>query len=143
MPIQLSAPKKKEFILTRSDEALGNVGEDKIPTTVTIRQAIQGDVELRNALFTDFTREYDGRIVKVTQRISYDDIRRLEIFLTLCGCNIDNDKGEPLFKFANERLTDRGAFEKAWATLPPVIAIEIGEKVLEMNPLWSQELGEA
>ena len=141
MPFQLSAPKKKEFQLEKSDEALGNTGKESVPTTVLIRQATQGDVELRNALFADFTREYDGRMVKVTQRISYDDIRRLEVFLTLCACNIINAKGDPLFVFNNERVADRVAFDRAWATLPPVVAIELGEKVLEMNPLWSPEAG--
>ena len=142
MPIQLAAPKKKEFVLEKSDEALGNTGEGRIPTTITVRQAVQGDVELRNALFNDFTREFDGRVIKVSQKISFDDIRRLEIFLTLCACNITNSQGEPLFKFVNERLTDNSVFNKAWASLDPVIAIEIGEKVLEMNPLWMPETGE-
>jgi hypothetical protein len=142
MPIQLSAPKKKDFTLVESDKALENTGDAAVATVITVRQATQGDVEQRNTLFADFTREYDGRMVKVTQKISYDDIRRLEVFLTLCACNIINEKGDPLFKFVNERLTDKNAFDRAWAALPPVVAIEIGDKVLEMNPLWVPTSGE-
>jgi hypothetical protein len=142
MPIQLATPKKKEFVLEKSDEALGNTGDAVEPTKIVVRQATQGDVELRNALFADFTREYDGRIVKVVQRISYDDIRRLEVFLTLCSCNLLNAKGDSLFTFVNDRLVDQNAFNRAWASLDPVLAIEIGEKVLEMNPLWQPEVGE-
>jgi hypothetical protein len=140
MPIQLSAPKKKEFTLADSDIELKNEGE---ATKIVVRQATQGDIEMRNTLFADFTREYDGRMVKVTQRISYDDIRRLEVFLTLCSCNIVNSKGDPLFVFKDERLTNQAEFNRAWANLPPVVAIEIGNKVLEMNPLWMPEVGEA
>jgi hypothetical protein len=140
MPIQLSAPKKKEFTLEDSDKELKNEGE---PTKIVVRQATQGDIEMRNTLFADFTREYDGRMVKVTQKISYDDIRRLEVFLTLCSCNITNSKAEPLFTFRDERLVNQSEFNRAWATLPPVVAVEIGNKVLEMNPLWMPEVGEA
>ena len=142
MPIQLGSPKKKEFVLTESDKVLGNTEADSVPTKITIRQATQGDVELRNALFADFTREYDGRMVKVVQHISYDDIRRLEVFLTLCQCNLLDPKGESLFTFVNERLVDQVAFKRAWASLEPVLAIEIGEKVLDMNPVWRPEMGE-
>lgn len=143
MPIQLGTPKKKKYILVESDKALGNTEADSTPTEIVVRQATQGDVELRNALFADFTREYDGRMVKVVQHISYDDIRRLEVFLTLCSCNLLDAKGEPMFTFVNEKLIDNVAFKRAWASLEPVIAIEIGEKVLEMNPVWRPEMGEA
>lgn len=142
MPIQLGAPKKKEYILVESDKALGNTEADAVPTKISIRQATQGDVELRNALFADFTREYDGRMVKVVQHISYDDIRRLEVYLTLTACNLLDSKGEPVFTFINDKLVDQIAFKRAWAGLEPVIAIEIGEKVLEMNPIWRPETGE-
>jgi len=142
MPIQLGAPKKKEFVLVESDLALGNTEAGAVPTKITIRQATQGDIELRNALFADFTREYDGRMVKVVQHISYDDIRRLEVFLTLCACNLLDSKGEPLFNFTGEKLVDQVTFKRAWASLEPVIAIEIGEKVLEMNPIWRPDMGE-
>jgi hypothetical protein len=142
MALKLTAPIKKEFILEKTDEAIPSEGE---PTTVTIRQATQGDNEFRNELFAKFQREYDtAGGVKVTQDISFDSIRRREVYLTLCGCNIMGENGESLFKFnAAGKLTDEVAFRRAWSQLEAITANEIHEKVLEMNPMWRSDGGEA
>jgi len=135
MPIKLASPIKKEFHLSKSDKELGT---DDGATMVIIRQATQGGHELRNDLFSEFKREYDGATIKVVQRISFDDIRRREVFLTMCSCNVVGENGKPLFKFVNETLTNESDFQASWSKLPPVIAQEIHEKVLEMNPLWNE-----
>ena len=152
MPIKILANNTKEFPLKKSDKEFKNEGD---ATTVTIRQATQGDFEIRNDLFAEFKREYDGSAIRVIQRISFDDIRRKEVFLTLCACNIldypevaegekqiADDKLPSLFKFKDGRLTNERDFLVAWAKLHPTIANEIHECVLEMNPLWKPE-GEA
>jgi hypothetical protein len=137
MPIKLKSPLKKEFHLIKSDAELG-VDETGDPTLITVRQATQGDHELRNDLDSEFRREYDGRTIKVVQRISFDDLRRREVFLTLCACNIlDEDGKRLLFEFENGRLIDEGKFNTAWGKLPPTVADEMHEKVMEMNPLWN------
>ena len=142
MALKLTAPVKKEFILEKTDAAWPSEGG---ATTITIRQATQGDNELRNELFARFQREYDNAGgVRVTQDISFDAIRRREVYLTLCGCNITNENGDSLFKFGpNGRLTDEVAFRRAWSNLEPITADEIHEKVLEMNPMWRSDGGEA
>ena len=136
MPIQLKSPLKKEFHLEKSDKELET---DDGATMIAVRQATQGGHELRNELFSEFKREYDGAKISVVQRISFDDIRRREVFLTLCACNIMDESGKkPLFKFDNGNPTNEADFNKAWGKLQPVIANEIHEKVLEMNPLWNE-----
>ena len=138
MPIKLKSPLKKEFHLTKSDGELGVDGIEGDPTLITVRQATQGDHELRNDLDSEFRREYDGRTIKVVQRISFDDLRRREVFLTLCACNIlDEDGSKPLFAFENGRLNNEEVFNRSWGKLPPTVADEIHEKVMEMNPLWN------
>ena len=135
MPIKLKSPLKKEFHLEKSDKELET---DDGATMVTIRQATQGGFEFRNTLMDELRREYNGTTITVVQRISFDDIRRREVFLTLCGSNILDKNGKPLFEFVSEQLISEDKFLKAWGSLPPVIAQEIHEKVLEMNPLWDE-----
>jgi hypothetical protein len=136
MPIQLGSPIKKEFHLDKSDAELSIKDGASM---VTVCQATQGGHELRNDLFSEFKREYDGATIRVVQRISFDDIRRREVFLTLCACNIMDESGKkPLFTFLNGHLSDEVVFRSAWNKLPPIIANEIHEKVLEMNPLWNE-----
>jgi hypothetical protein len=141
MALRITAPTKKEFILERTDAAIPTEGG---PTTITVRQATQGDNELRNELFAKFQREYNNEGgVKVTQDISFDAIRRREVYLTLCSTNIAAEDGSALFKFnSNGRLTDEVAFRRAWSLLESITADEIHEKVLEMNPNWRSDGGE-
>ncbi len=136
MPITITPPIEKSFPLTKSDEKFGESG-----TTVMIKQVNQGKQERRNDLFAEFKRTFnlDGTTT-VTQRISFDDIKRLEVFLTMSSCNIvDGDTKKSLFTFENGELKDEVAFRFAWAKLPPIVADEIHEKVLEQNPMWSPE----
>lgn len=138
MPIKLSAPLKKEFHLVESDKALDNTDG---ATMITIRQATQGDFELVNDLTSTFKREYDGEKVSAIQRISFDDIRRKQVYLTICACNLQDVDGNDLFKFnKDERPTTEEAFRRAWYKLPPVVADEIHEFVLQMNPLWDERI---
>jgi hypothetical protein len=132
MTLKLSAAIETTFILKHSDEVLKNEGE---PTTVSIRQATQGDFDTREALLLEFTRVYDGDGVTITQHFSPTTLRKKEVEMTLAGCNILLDGDKPLFTFHNG-VVDSASFNKGWAMLPPVVANEIYEKVLEMNPMW-------
>jgi len=138
MALKLSAPLEKEFILEKTDK------EFKVEdghTTVTIRQATQGQHEIRTAMYNDFERVFDGDSLKVSQHFSPEEFKRKEVELTLTGCNILGENDKPLFIFRNG-IVDPISFKKGWADLPPMIADEIHDKVLEMNPLWSPS-GEA
>lgn len=140
MPLKLVSPLIKDYPLEKTDKKYAV--PKKEATIVAIRQARQGDFERRNDLYSEYKRTYeDGKMI-VSQRISFDDVRRMEVFLTLAACNIiddetDPDNPTPLFEFTNGRLTDENKFRKAWDRLFPDVAEEISEKVLEMNPLWS------
>ena len=136
MPIKVQPPIIKDFTLDKADKAANNT---KDPTIIRVRQAAQGERERRDKVYFDFKREYksDGE-VSVTQQISYNDVARMEVMLTLADCNILGLDEQPLFKFKNDRITSEFDFLNAWAQLTPEVADEIHEKVLEMNLLWSE-----
>lgn len=148
MPIKLIAPVYKTMTLDRSDERYGN---DGVPTTVVIRQASQQEHERRQQLFSTLERKYSDLQpdeVTVVQNIPMEELKRLETYLTLCECNLQDEKGELLFPSKNvndhPRLDmTKGEFDKAWGKLLPDIADEIHEKVLDINILWSGRRGEA
>jgi len=137
MPVRLLPATKSTYRLEKSDVEY----KTDTPTIIEVRLATQGAVEARNELFAEFKREYEGSKVTVSQRLSFDDVRRKEVFLTLAACNIETEDGKPLFVFSNERLDDEGKFKNAWNQLPPMVASEIHEKVLESNVVW-KNLGE-
>jgi len=137
MPIRLISPIKKEFHLEKSDKEFDTTDGS---TMVTIRQATQGDFELVRDLTSELQREYSEGKIRYNQRISFDDIRRKQVFTTLCGSNITDETGKKsLFKFEDGSLKDEKLFTLAWSKLPPIVAQEIHEKVLEMNPLWNED----
>jgi len=135
MPIKIAPPIIQDFTLDKADKAAKNTGE---PTRVRVRQAAQGERERRDAVYFDFKREYKDGEVTVTQRISYNDVARMEVMLTLADCNLIDYEDKPLFKFKNERIANEYDFLRAWAQLTPELADEIHEKVLEVNLLWSE-----
>jgi hypothetical protein len=140
MSLKLSAPLIKEFPLAEIDEKAGVTGE---PTSISVRQAENGENEERNALFSRFQREYIQDSVRVTQDISFEAVRRREVFLTLAACNVLDEAGKSLFTFRGGHLENEATFTKAWSKLPPMYAQAIHDKVLEMNPMWNPEVGEA
>jgi hypothetical protein len=139
MALKLTAPIEKDFILEKTDKEY-DVKDDH--TTVRIRQATQGQCEVRNALLSEFTRVFDGDQLTVSQHFSPEELYRREVELTMVGCNIENDNGKPTFFFKDGKV-DPASFKRGWAGLPPIVAEEIHDKVLEMNPLWAGPMGEA
>ncbi|MCJ7760944.1 hypothetical protein MUP59_07395 [Candidatus Bathyarchaeota archaeon] len=145
MPIQLAVPIEKDYTLDKSDE-LYNTAKGE-PTRVTIRQATQGDHERRAALFSSIVREMarnstDGDTVRWIQRFSFEELKRIEVFLTLKACNISGSNGKSLFDFDSNGKIQEAKFKQAWDILPPAVAQEIHDCVLELNVDWQPQLGE-
>ena len=138
MPVRLSPATKSTYRLEKTDEEF----KSETPTMISVHLATQGDVEARNELWADYKRVIEGQVTTIVQRLSFDDIRREEVFLTLASCDLEDSDGKPLFTFKNEHLSDKPSFRSAWNKLPPFIANEIHEKVLEANIIW-KTLGEA
>lgn len=148
MPLKLIAPLYKTMELERSDERYGNDGE---PTTVTIRQASQAEHEQRQDQFSRLERKFSDVApdeVTVVQNIPMEVLKRLETYLTLVECNITDEDGKELFPSKKDRdgnptlAMSKSQFDKAWGQLPPDVAEEIHEKVLEVNIVWSGRRGE-
>lgn len=148
MPLQLTAPIIKIFTLDASDKKYGNEGE---PTTVTIRQATQGQHAERQSLFSTLERkwsELDPDQVSLVTQLSSAELMRMEVWLTLTECNLLDEEGDLLFPSKKNGKGDsvismtRKQFNDAWAKLFPDVALEIHSKVLEVNPLWKGPAGE-
>jgi hypothetical protein len=136
MPIRLAIPLVKEYTLAESDEAYGIVDQ---PTRISIRQATQGQHEKRAALFANIIREWSNNAegFRLVQRFSFEELKRIEVQLTLAGSSIEAEDGSILFKFNDKGfITDEAAFRKAWDALPPMVAAEIHKKVIELNVDW-------
>lgn len=137
MALRLKTPEEKQFPLEIADPT-GS-------THVIVRQATQREQELRADLWSTTSRilrDQNGPEVELRQRISMPEIMRKEIFLTLVGCNIEDDNGQPLFKFSLDtstgrtRPTSEAEFAVAFGKLPLAVAYEIHNKVLQLNPSW-------
>lgn len=149
MPLKISLPIEKDFILERSDLAYDNDGE---PTRVTIRQATQAQNEKRSHIYSEVTNVINRGLedmnaeVQLRQHWSLEELKRMEVFLTLVDCNILDENGSQLFRFRSDgkrqvlHMTAR-EFAEAFGKLPQDIALEIHEKVLEVNPSWDGPLG--
>jgi len=151
MPLQLIAPVYDVFILEDADKKYGNTGE---PTTITIKQARQHEHLMRQRLYAKLERKWssedDPDEVRLIQEVSQSDVWREEAFLTLVDSNILDPEGKLLFKSKKSKdgdhpylAMDKQAFYTAWGLLFPDIALEIMEKIHEVNPLWAGPLGEA
>jgi len=146
MPLKLVAPIEETFVLEKSDAKFGNDGE---PTRVTIRQATQSHNEKRSAIFSEVTRVMDQDVnneeIQLRQRWSLEELKRIEIFLTMIDCNILNEAGKPLFNFRSTKTSQEldmslQEFSAAFGKLPPEVAQEIHDKVLKVNLTWAGPL---
>lgn len=140
MPLELAPPLEEEFELERTDQRFGIKDGS---TTVTIKQATQRGHEKRAALFSNIVRELSSNdeadMVRLIQRFSFEELKRIESYLTMAGCNILDENGKPLFRFDAKGRIPEGKFNDAWGQLPPLVAEEIHEKVLEVNVDWQPE----
>lgn len=143
MPLKLSPSIVETFALTEVDEKYETEG-----TSVTIKQAAMYEHERRSGLYAEMVSRVaqDGTTMEVVSRFSQPELHRIECMLTLVDCNIQDEDGEPLFKFtgkgADRRVSDETAFFKAWGKLPTFVADAIHDRVLKVNVGWGR-LGEA
>jgi hypothetical protein len=140
MAFKLAAPIEKEFKLEETDAAYANEGDEA--TTVIIRQATQAQHERRSRLWSELKQEVFGDRVNpdsvlLIQNINFAELYRVEASLTLVGCNIEDEEGIPLFKFKDGKLKmSESDFKTAWGKLPPLVANEIRDKIVEVNITW-------
>ncbi|MCE5295125.1 MAG: hypothetical protein LLF94_11010 [Chlamydiales bacterium] len=146
MPLRLSTPILQDFILERSDKHFEPIGE---ATKVVIKQATQLDHERRSHLLSQNERIFDPNPgeVRVKSNWSMEELKRLEVYCTLAGCNIEDKDGKPLFKFTESNGVptldmNMREFEIAWGSLPALVANEIYECVLRVNFDWATPLME-
>jgi hypothetical protein len=142
MPFKLQPPVEETFFLDKTDEAypleVTNEGEPQ-RTTVLIRQATQAQHERRSDLFSKLTSRVgnDPDVVEIVTRFSFPELQRIECFLAVKDCNIEDEDGKPLFKFKNGVISEAD-FNRGWGKLPPLVCDEIHQKVLELNPTWGK-----
>lgn len=148
MPIKLAAPLYETYTLDESDK---RYGDPEDPTTITVKQASQGDHELRQSMFSTLEQKWkqlEPDEVTLVQRISMEELKKLEVYLTLCDSNMEDGDGNPLFpskndKDGNPRLAmSKSKFMETWSLLNPFVANEIHKKVLKLNPLWTGQPAE-
>lgn len=138
MPAKLKLEQITYYTLEKTDILLENTGPDASPTRIAVRQAKQGEHELRNSVYDQVQRIFDENGARVEQRVDYSELRRLEVYLTLADCNLQDETGAQIFRFKDNRLDmTREEFDKTWALLnDPRIAEEIHAFVLDKNVLW-------
>lgn len=139
MPAKLK-PLIKTFTLVKTDETYGTPAES--PTTVTIKQADQGTIAMRNSELLDYEIERpvfdDNSNTMARKKISSAGLYKIEICNTVVGCNLEDENGKAYFQFqADNRgpVSPKNFWDK-WNMLDPTIAAEIYEFVLEINPLF-------
>jgi hypothetical protein len=139
----MTVPLEKEYHLVKTDKAF-DVPEGE-PTRVTIQQATQRAHERRAALFAQIIRETTRGdtedVVRFIQRYSFEELKRIECYLTMVSCNILDVNGNLLFKYNSNGKISEDAFKVAWDTLIPSVAQEIHDCVLDLNIDW-RPLGE-
>jgi len=137
MPVSLSLPALlKEFFLVKSDKTSNNQNE---PSRIEVRYANVEDKLTRDELLkTVVWSESDNPHFRYTFDISVNQIWLKEVFLTLADCNICENDGEPLFRFADKRISmNEKEFQLAWGRLPSEYSQEIIEYVHQVNHFWA------
>lgn len=149
MPLKLTAPLYKTFTLDKADEKYGSMDD---PTIVKVKQASQKQHEERQSLFATLEQRWnqlEPDEVALVQTISMEEVKKLEVYLSLVESNFEDENGAPLFPSREgkdgvpELAMSKPMFVTAWGKLLPDVAREIHQKVLEVNPLWRGSAGEA
>ena len=155
MPKPISTPLEKQFRLDKFDPD----GD----SFATIRQARQWQHEKREDLFAETSRvwrEGDLGEVEMKQRVSFSEVMRTEVYLTMVDSNlviqevvrdgsgnIAAESTKPAFQFSKGSdgrqfmSMTTAEFAYAWGMLEPELCREIHQKVFEVNPMWKR--GEA
>jgi len=145
MPAVLKLPIQKKIFLTLDTES-----DPDQDTYVEVRQATQREVERRAELTADASRIFRSgtQEVEVKQRWSIEEQKRLEVYLTLAGSNIqappdsDGAATHSLFRYRKDGgkmvlSMSEAEFNDAWGLLPEEWAEAIHDAVLQVNPQWN------
>lgn len=125
---------------------------------VRVRAATTGDDEQRSELFRKQRRVYNDAAVgetAVEQEWNFHQINRVEVALTLAGCDLKKEVEKldpktrevievvevPVFDFKERRngligIKDESEFYTAWKELPDKYTSAIHDKILAKNPQW-------
>ena len=116
---------------------------------VIVSQATEQDARNRAALTArreaSYTFGEDGKMKHAGEAVTENVYERimLETYCTLQDVGNLMRNGKPVFPTMPAKLGKRADFEKAWGSLPPVLAEAIHKAVRSMNPDWDWELGKA
>jgi len=138
----------KPITVQRVNLNLSTEEDPEQDTWVEVRQATQKEQELRDSLYAEQSRVYreGDAAFEIKSRYSYQEQKRMEVFLTLAGSNIcyESKPGElkPLFVFktVNGKMSltaNEEQFKEIWGQLPASVADAIHDAVLEVNPQWN------
>jgi hypothetical protein len=142
-----SAPIKLADVFLPFAEIEGKEVQDEERVYVTVRQVTQEDQMKRSSLLAKRETKYERGLdndMSVSDVVEDNIPRRhmLECYWTLTGVMNLEKGGKSLFTMAPGKPMPQPAFEKAWGSLHPVIAIAIHEAVLSVNPMWGERQGE-
>jgi hypothetical protein len=135
MALKILPPLIEDYQLILSDTKYKNEGT---PSMIKVRQATRGDEEARNRLLAMVEKNFkaDGSVSYLSD-VSFDDVEREDVFLTLAECNLANKDDGPLFRFKDNRIDmSRKDFTEAWCSLAYDIAAEISQCVKRCNVQW-------
>lgn len=146
MPYKASVPVAETYPLPLTDKKYGCDGPGDEPTTVSIREATQGEHRARLTLFEKLKRVYNAKNelgdIVFEQTLNDAQLIETEIWLTLAGTNICKEDGAPVFKFktaGGKSVVDMTSaeFTVAIATIDPTVVAEMHDQVMKKNPSWA------
>lgn len=113
--------------------------------TVTVRQATTGDLVHMDNLFKEQTQIWedgDYGTIQLKKEFNPQEIKRERAFLTMVGLDVEDEDGNPLFRFKDTPngsvlAMSRGEFIRAWDLLPPLLTEEIHDYIQLMTPAWN------
>jgi hypothetical protein len=150
MAFKVKAPAGESYFLDQTDKYYSIDPADR--TFVVIREATQSEDSVHSTLFAEITRVIDStsknpKQVQIKQSLSSDELKEMDIYLTLADTNITDENGQALIRFKKVGSISKvdmseGEFKNALGKLPGRVVSEIHEKVALKNPDWFGEPGE-
>lgn len=120
-------------------------GYEGEPAEIIVRQASTGDMLRLAKLHEEQTqvvsvRESDNSQVQFQQKWNPEERKRKQAFLTLAGCTIEDENGEPIFQFKDNRISmPELTFCRIWDALPYDLTDEIHRCIARVNRQWGAD----
>ncbi len=116
-------------------------------TSVSIRQATTADKIVIADLFAEQTQIWeDADVGKIQMKRKWNPeaLKQARAFATLVGADLEDDDGNPIFRFGNtkngpELSMQKVEFNRAWGSLPIELTEEIYKLILKVNTDWDPE----